>query len=96
VVARGMAGTHPLGRPPTNFPALGCCFGRRTLATHRPNFFRICFQHPALLLALFIVAAEPGANADPGFGDSCIGIEVDIRVKGHPSTTLNAVSMPPS
>jgi hypothetical protein len=33
------------------------------------------FQHPALLLALFVAATEQSANAGGGFGDSRIALK---------------------
>src|SRR6266446_10426815 len=34
----------------------------------------------ALMLALVVVEAEPGANAGPGFGDRRICIEIDLLI----------------
>src|ERR1700738_2700481 len=47
----------------------------------------------ALMLALVIVEAEPGANAGLGLGDRRIGIEVDFLVfeVERPSVVINAV-----
>src|SRR5215467_12486331 len=62
----------------------GSAAGRRRRSSIYPQAFLVNLPRraitEALMLTLLIVETEPGADAGPGLGDGCIGIEVDFFV----------------
>src|SRR5215470_11077990 len=62
----------------------GSAAGRRRRSSIYPQAFLVHLPRraitEALVLTLLIVETEPGADAGPGLGAGCIGIEVDFFV----------------
>src|SRR5246127_3696316 len=62
----------------------GSAAGRHRRSSTYPQAFLVNLPRraitQALVLALGVVKLQPGANAGPGFGDTRIGIEVDLLI----------------